>query len=163
VCPGIVQKWDKGPASWPALLHLRTATQSRGRSSDPGGDRQKLWHVDTFVDFEHGLNTSIKKLRQALSDSATEPCYIETLPRLGYRFIAPVQVSVEPIQRMAAAADETPSAFVAPESEPVRPVAGTGTAPQENPSPPSIPGAGGHRTGCGGAAFECGENARAAL
>src|ERR1700757_2666907 len=53
--------------------------------------RQRLWPADTFVDFEHGLNTSIKRLRQALSDSATQPCYIETLPRVGYRFIAPVE------------------------------------------------------------------------
>ncbi|MGA9967991.1 MAG: winged helix-turn-helix domain-containing protein, partial [Terriglobales bacterium] len=45
--------------------------------------KQKLWPADTFVDFEHGLNTSIKKLRQALCDSATEPRYIETIPRLG--------------------------------------------------------------------------------
>jgi DNA-binding winged helix-turn-helix (wHTH) protein len=51
--------------------------------------RQKLWPADTFVDFEHGLNTSIKKLRQALCDSATEPRYIETLPRLGYRLKLP--------------------------------------------------------------------------
>jgi TolB-like protein/DNA-binding winged helix-turn-helix (wHTH) protein/tetratricopeptide (TPR) repeat protein len=58
--------------------------------------RQKLWPADTFVDFEHGLNTSIKKLRQALSDSATGPRYIETLPRLGYRFIAPVTMTNEP-------------------------------------------------------------------
>ncbi len=58
--------------------------------------RQKLWTADTFVDFEHGLNTSIKKLRAALGDSATEPRYIETLPRLGYRFIAPVEIRVEP-------------------------------------------------------------------
>jgi TolB-like protein/DNA-binding winged helix-turn-helix (wHTH) protein/Tfp pilus assembly protein PilF len=57
--------------------------------------RQRIWPVDTFVDFEHGLNTSIKKLRQALCDSATEPRYIETLPRLGYRFIAPVETTVE--------------------------------------------------------------------
>ena len=54
--------------------------------------RQKLWSADTFVDFEHGLNTSIKKLRQVLCDSATEPRYVETLPRLGYRFIAPVEI-----------------------------------------------------------------------
>lgn len=58
--------------------------------------QQKLWPADTFVDFEHGLNTSIKKLRQVLCDSATEPRYIETLPRLGYRFIAPVETVVEP-------------------------------------------------------------------
>jgi TolB-like protein/tetratricopeptide (TPR) repeat protein/DNA-binding winged helix-turn-helix (wHTH) protein len=57
--------------------------------------QQKLWPVDTFVDFEHSLNTSIKKLRQALNDSATEPRYIETLPRVGYRFIAPVTVAEE--------------------------------------------------------------------
>src|ERR1700684_4104620 len=54
--------------------------------------RQKIWPADTFVDFEHGLNTSIKKLRQILCDSATEPRYIETLPRMGYRFIAPVEI-----------------------------------------------------------------------
>src|ERR1700685_1410210 len=57
--------------------------------------QQKLWPVETFVDFEHSLNTSIKKLRQALNDSATEPRYIETLPRVGYRFIAPVTVTEE--------------------------------------------------------------------
>jgi TolB-like protein/DNA-binding winged helix-turn-helix (wHTH) protein/Tfp pilus assembly protein PilF len=58
--------------------------------------REKLWPADTFVDFEHGLNTSIKKLRQTLGDSATEPRYIETLPRLGYRFIEPVTTTSEP-------------------------------------------------------------------
>ena len=54
--------------------------------------RSKLWPADTFVDFEHGLNTSVKKLRQVLCDSAEAPRYIETEPRLGYRFIAPVEV-----------------------------------------------------------------------
>src|SRR3984957_1366173 len=54
--------------------------------------RQTIWSSDTFVDFEHGLNTSVKKLRQILCDSATEPRYIETLPRMGYRFIAPVEI-----------------------------------------------------------------------
>jgi TolB-like protein/DNA-binding winged helix-turn-helix (wHTH) protein/Tfp pilus assembly protein PilF len=63
--------------------------------------QQKLWPADTFVDFEHGLNTSIKKLRQVLCDSATEPRYIETLPRLGYRFIAPVETVVDPNARKA--------------------------------------------------------------
>src|ERR1700693_3851425 len=55
----------------------------------------KLWRADTFVDFEHSLNTAIKRLRQALNDSATEPRFIETLPRVGYRFIAPVTASEE--------------------------------------------------------------------
>src|SRR5271155_1140120 len=54
--------------------------------------RRKLWPADTFVNFEHGLNTAIKRLRQALNDSAYNPGFVETLPRRGYRFIAPVQV-----------------------------------------------------------------------
>lgn len=54
--------------------------------------QEKLWPANTFVDFEHGLNSSVKKLRQVLCDSAEQPRYIETVPRLGYRFIAPVEV-----------------------------------------------------------------------
>ncbi len=53
--------------------------------------RQKLWPADTFVDFDTGLNSAVKKLRDVLSDSADEPRYIETLPRRGYRFIAQVE------------------------------------------------------------------------
>jgi DNA-binding winged helix-turn-helix (wHTH) protein/tetratricopeptide (TPR) repeat protein len=53
--------------------------------------RQKLWRSDTFVDFDTGLNSAVKKLRDALCDSAEEPRYIETLPRRGYRFIAQVE------------------------------------------------------------------------
>src|SRR6266852_4931908 len=52
--------------------------------------RAQLWPSDTFVDFDNGLNTSINKLREALGDSADSPRFIETLPRRGYRFIAPV-------------------------------------------------------------------------
>src|SRR5580692_4597017 len=78
--------------------------------------RQKLWPADTFVDFEHGLNTSMKKLRQALCDSATEPRYIETIPRLGYRFIAPVEATVEPKGHVSPAAGTRPRLhlFLAP-------------------------------------------------
>ncbi len=73
--------------------------------------QQKLWPADTFVDFEHGLNTSIKKLRQVLCDSATGPRYIETLPRLGYRFIAPVETIVDPNAKKATkGADGVPAA-----------------------------------------------------
>ena len=53
--------------------------------------RQKLWPADTFVDFDHSLNTAVNKLREVLGDSASSPRYIETLARRGYRFIAPVQ------------------------------------------------------------------------
>lgn len=56
--------------------------------------RQKLWASDTFVDFDHSLNTAINKVREALGDSASSPRYVETLARRGYRFIAPVQAHV---------------------------------------------------------------------
>ena len=52
--------------------------------------RQRLWPADTFVDFDHSLNSAIKKLRQALGDDSDNPRFIETLPRRGYRLIVPV-------------------------------------------------------------------------
>jgi DNA-binding winged helix-turn-helix (wHTH) protein/TolB-like protein len=52
--------------------------------------RERLWTTDTFVDFDHSLNTAIKKVRQALGDSAENPRFIETIAKRGYRFIAPV-------------------------------------------------------------------------
>ena len=60
--------------------------------------RQRLWSSDVFVDFDHGLNKSIQKLRDALGDSATSPRYIETIPRVGYRFIAPVRNGTRPLE-----------------------------------------------------------------
>ena len=57
--------------------------------------KSRLWSGDTFVDFEHGLNTAIKKLRQALGDSSAKPRYIETLPKKGYRFTGKLQGDVE--------------------------------------------------------------------
>jgi TolB-like protein/DNA-binding winged helix-turn-helix (wHTH) protein len=54
--------------------------------------QRQVWGSDTFVDFEQGLNFAVKKIRAALSDDAETPRYIETLPRRGYRFIAPVEV-----------------------------------------------------------------------
>lgn len=61
--------------------------------------QERLWPADTFVDFDHSLNTAVKKLRQALSDEADAPHYIETLPKRGYRFIG----KVEPPSEVAAA------------------------------------------------------------
>jgi DNA-binding winged helix-turn-helix (wHTH) protein/Tol biopolymer transport system component len=52
--------------------------------------RHLLWPSDTFVDFDHSLNTAVMKLREALGDSADKPLYIETIPKRGYRFVAPV-------------------------------------------------------------------------
>jgi DNA-binding winged helix-turn-helix (wHTH) protein len=59
--------------------------------------RQALWPSDTFVDFEHGLNAAINRLRETLGDDADNPRYIETLPRRGYRFVGPIE-QPEPIQ-----------------------------------------------------------------
>src|SRR5271157_5433062 len=56
--------------------------------------RERLWPEDTFVDFDHSLNTAVKKLRQALSDEADKPRYIETLPKRGYRLIGPAVESL---------------------------------------------------------------------
>jgi len=56
--------------------------------------RQKVWPEDTFVDFDHALNTAITKIRAALGDEADNPRFVETLPRRGYRFIAPVHKGV---------------------------------------------------------------------
>lgn len=55
--------------------------------------KQKLWPADTFGDFEHGLNAAVNRVREALGDSSDKPRFIETLPRRGYRFIAPVESS----------------------------------------------------------------------
>ena len=53
--------------------------------------QQKIWPSDTFVDFDHGINNAIKRLREALGDTAETPRYIETLPRRGYRFIGKIE------------------------------------------------------------------------
>jgi TolB-like protein/DNA-binding winged helix-turn-helix (wHTH) protein len=58
--------------------------------------KERLWPGNTFVEFDNGLNTAIKKLRTALSDSADNPRFVETVPRIGYRFVAPVAVSKLP-------------------------------------------------------------------
>ena len=54
--------------------------------------QQKLWPTDTFVDFEHSINTAVNKLREALGDDVQNPRFIETLPRYGYRLIAAVEI-----------------------------------------------------------------------
>jgi DNA-binding winged helix-turn-helix (wHTH) protein/Tol biopolymer transport system component len=69
--------------------------------------RSRLWASDVFVDFDHGLNKSIQKLRDALGDSAASPRYIETIPRVGYRFIAPVS-NGHPLPAPAVAIEPSP-------------------------------------------------------
>ena len=56
--------------------------------------RQRLWPNDTFVDFDHGLNAAVRRLREALGDSADSPRFVETIPRKGYRLVAPTDVTI---------------------------------------------------------------------
>src|SRR5580704_8543573 len=70
--------------------------------------RSSLWPQDTFVDFDHSLGTAVNKLRDVLGDSAANPRFVETLPRRGYRFIAPVVFAPE--SEDIAVVSETPPA-----------------------------------------------------
>ncbi len=75
---------------------LRTLLEHPGKLVSREELRQQLWPEGTFVDFEHGLNTAIKKIRDVLSDDAEIPRYIETIPRKGYRFLVPVSLDGVP-------------------------------------------------------------------
>lgn len=75
--------------------------------------RSRLWAEETFVDFEHSLNSAIKKLRRTLGDSAAKPRFIETIARQGYRFIAPVEpIEPGPITTASSQAAPAPSPVV---------------------------------------------------
>lgn len=77
--------------------------------------QKQLWPEDTFVDFEDGLNTAVKKLREALGDDAEKPRYIETIPRRGYRFVAEVK-EIAPPTRAVVLSGERSSSEVSSES-----------------------------------------------
>lgn len=75
---------------------LRILLERPGQTVTREELRQRLWPADTFVDFDHSLNSSIKKLREALGDDSENPRFIETLHRRGYRFIQPVSGDTPP-------------------------------------------------------------------
>ena len=79
--------------------------QNAGRIVSRDDLREKIWPADTFVDFDHSVNTAVNKVREALGDSASSPRFVETLARRGYRFIAPVE---------SVAADYDPATSPAP-------------------------------------------------
>jgi DNA-binding winged helix-turn-helix (wHTH) protein len=66
---------------------LRVLLERHGEIVTRDELKRKLWPADTFVDFDDGLNTAVRKIRDALGDSAEKPRYIETIPRRGYRFV----------------------------------------------------------------------------
>jgi DNA-binding winged helix-turn-helix (wHTH) protein/Tol biopolymer transport system component len=77
----------------------------------------RLWPADTFVDFDQGLNAAVKRLRDALGDSAEHPRFVETLPRRGYRFLAPVESPSAEIPASAALAPSAQNAIVSGANE----------------------------------------------
>lgn len=76
--------------------------------------QERLWGKDTIVDFDHSLGTAINKIREALSDSADNPRFVETLARRGYRFIAPVTSPAQAVVQTPAAPATTPSEALPP-------------------------------------------------
>ncbi len=70
---------------------LRALVENAGQMVTRESLRETIWAADTFVDFDHGLNTAVNKIREALGDSALNPRFVETLARRGYRFVAPVE------------------------------------------------------------------------
>jgi len=84
--------------------------------------KQKLWPTDTFGDFEHGLNAAVNRVREALGDSSDNPRFVETLPRRGYRFIAPVESSqTEQIPSKTQPSSQAPKAKDASRGWTIRP------------------------------------------
>src|SRR6266571_1055267 len=99
------------------LQVLAILLQSAGNLVTREELRTQLWPADTFVDFDHSLHNAIGRIRETLGDSAETPRYIETLPRRGYRFIAPVE-QVQALRTSQANGNKTPEAVaVAPQSK----------------------------------------------
>ena len=88
--------------------------------------QQRLWPSDTFVDFDSGLNAAINRVREALGDSAENPRFVETLPRRGYRFIAPLKIDSRPTSATLPAAESNVS--------PAQTITGQGALPASEAS-----------------------------
>src|SRR4029077_21243243 len=82
--------------------------------------QKRIWPADTFVDFDHGLYSAVKRLRDALSDNAETPRYVETLPRRGYRFIAAVNHGNGVEAKVETASVEAPASVVPEQLAPRR-------------------------------------------
>jgi eukaryotic-like serine/threonine-protein kinase len=107
------------------LRVLALLAERRGQVVSREELKKHLWPDDTFVDFETGLNTAVSKLRDALSDSAEKPRYIETIPRRGYRFLIPVEL-VDGFHSGLASIEAGP--------QPATPRSGTEPTPEASPS-----------------------------
>ena len=79
-----------------SLELLKALLEQPGRMVSRDELRQRLWPTDTFVDFDHGLNAAVRRLRETLGDSADAPRFIETIPRRGYRLISTTDLAPPP-------------------------------------------------------------------
>jgi DNA-binding winged helix-turn-helix (wHTH) protein len=94
--------------------------------------RQRLWPEDTFVDFDHGLNTAMVKLRDVLGDSASKPKYVETIAKRGYRFLGDAQAVLEPPKAEPPKVEEPKPAALPVQTPPAKPASdGAEAAAQE--------------------------------
>jgi TolB-like protein/DNA-binding winged helix-turn-helix (wHTH) protein len=117
---------------------LRALLERRGELVSRDDLRSRLWTADTFVDFDHGLNSAVNKLREALDDTAENPRFIETLPRRGYRWIGPA----EPLAPAAGPVEKhTPEPVRAPTVSPP-PASAAPTIDVAPPAPPALLAAG---------------------
>ena len=101
---------------------LRILLERRGELVTRQEFHRALWQADTFVDFEQGLNNAVKRIREVLNDSPESPCYVETLPRLGYRFIGKIDQAEPELPPPAATGNGLPAA---PPNETVEPAQGS--------------------------------------
>lgn len=112
---------------------LITLLERRGEIVTRDELRRELWPGNTFVEFENGLNNAVNKLRTALSDSADKPLYVETVPRTGYRFIAPIEVTAMAVPNEPVLEATPPAAPLSVETPvvamPSRPAAQIATSP----------------------------------
>jgi cholera toxin transcriptional activator len=97
--------------------------------------RQRLWPEDTFVDFDHSLNTAIAKLREVLGDSATSPRYIETIAKRGYRFLPEVTAVQDQLPTIASPPPPALPPSPAPTSTPTSPTVAAAVQPAESELP----------------------------
>jgi cholera toxin transcriptional activator len=98
--------------------------------------RLQLWPVDTFVDYDHSLNTAVNKLRDALNDSADNPRFIQTIPRRGYRFISSVEIVSNHSSKAAESAPEPAAHAETPDPLPNRKLTMGLSDPHELPDAP---------------------------
>src|SRR5437667_11053265 len=83
------------------LQMLQVLLQRPGEVATREELQQKIWPSDTFVDFDHGINNAVKRLREALGDTAETPRYVETMPRRGYRFIGKIECEAPRMRSLA--------------------------------------------------------------